>query len=220
MSPAWIQAIVAALALVVTLVLSGYVQGQRKVRIHEKRLETYQTLWPIVRVPAAATAFDLAARRAKADEFTEWYYKKAGGLLLPPSTFGMFLVVRDGLRETPTAFATRMGLGQDVGDDDQRRFLARQFSLLRTQLKSDCSVYYGGQVSPGQLYAPWDLSFLDVCRARLDTKAAASPPRLRRLRERLHVGDPSARVWAKARRNANTDLAMEHWSTYLKAIEG
>jgi hypothetical protein len=96
-----------------------------------------------------------------ADELTDWYYAEHGGMLLTPASQAMFVHLRANLTGGSFRPASWKNLVRDASADDDRWLLLwRQASLLRTQLKVDCGVYFPGGVSTGPAFRPYDADFL------------------------------------------------------------
>ena len=114
-------------------------------------------------------------------------------------TLAIFLRVRANLTCDLTAFAPSSwqtllcSQEKDGQSCDRRRFLLlqRQFSLLRTQLKNDCAIYFGRHMSADPLFRPYDLDFLKDSRLQ-------------------NVG-----IWKQATKKAR-DIDEQH---YLKMLE-
>ncbi len=167
----WVQAAATLLAVVLGGVLSVYVRGQQLVKIGEKRLDAYGPLWELTkslrRSGPALSEEDLAVLSR---QITDWYYQKGGGMLATPRTVQMFVKLRNNLTcgeegFYPPSWQELWG-GSPAGDPPpipllhRQRMLAQQFSLLRTQMKMDCSVYYGRHISPVPPIAPYETDFL------------------------------------------------------------
>jgi hypothetical protein len=106
-------------------------------------------------------------------EITDWYFDSGNGMMLTSATSSMYVEAKRRLAE----FAAEGAAPEpDWHDSSERRL--RELSLLRTQMKSDLSVY--GRFYPGSLSAE-DESFVRCC--GLNPKRWARPP-LHRVRER------------------------------------
>ena len=174
---AWAQAIATVIAALVGGFVSYFLLAQQRAKIHEKRLDAYARLWELTEeFRLNGPPIDSQRRQQLANELTKWYFQPGGGMLLTGRTLAMFIKVRANLTCDPPVFAPSSwktllrSPNQDQQACDQRRFLLlqRQFSLLRTQLKNDCAIYYGRHMStdfaqPGRLYKPYDLDFLNEC---------------------------------------------------------
>jgi hypothetical protein len=167
--PGWAQALATVLAVVVGAVLSVYVRGQQLLKIGEKRMDAYATLWELTEALRRNGPFLTDAEFAKlADRLTAWYYRSGSGMLATAQTVDIFLKLRNNLTCVPADFypASWQELWQplDPGEtlpERRRALLARQFSILRTQLKMDCSIYYGRHVSPERLVGPYEVDLLN-----------------------------------------------------------
>lgn len=174
MSAAWIQGIATILAVVLTAVLSTYVRGQQLVKISEKRLDAYAPLWELTkslrRNGPAQSDDDF---RKLADAMTAWYYEPGHGMLATERVVALFLKLRDNLTCAPEEFypASWRPLWGPLREGEtlqQRRqhLLAQQFSILRTQMKMDCAIYYGRHVSPNRVIAPYEVDFITELKVR------------------------------------------------------
>ena len=197
---AWAQALATVVAVVVGGLVAYLLRDQQKAKIHEKRLDAYAQLWELTKeFRINGPLIDSKCRRDLADKLTNWYYQPGGGMLLMGHTLAVFLRLRDNLTCHSTAFAPSSwqallcSLEQDEQSCDQRRFLLlqRQFSLLRTQLKNDCAIYFGRRMSADPLFRPYDLDFLEDSRLQ-------------------NVG-----IWKRATKKAR-DIDEQH---YLKMLE-
>jgi hypothetical protein len=168
MTAAWIQAIATILAVVVGALLSVYVRGQQLVKISEKRLDAYASLWTITKSLRRGGP-DLSEEdlRKLESEMTDWYYKPGCGMLATAQTVQMFLKLRDNLTCPQPHFypSSWAELWTPLEPEEpplrrRQRMLEQQFSLLRTQMKTDCSVYYGKHISPVPPIAPYETDFL------------------------------------------------------------
>jgi len=169
MDSGWAQAIATVLAVVVGAVLSVYVRGQQLLKIGEKRMDAYATLWELTEALRRNGPFLTDAEFAKlAERLTAWYYRSGAGMLATAQTVDIFLKLRNNLTCAPSDFypASWQELWQPLEPGEtlperRRALLARQFSILRTQLKMDCSIYYGRHVSPERLVGPYEVDLLN-----------------------------------------------------------
>lgn len=167
---AWAQALATVVAVVVGGLVAYFLRDQQKAKIHEKRLDAYARLWELTKeFQINGRPIDRKRRKILAHELTEWYYEPGGGMLLMGRTLTMFLRVRANLMCDPAAFAPSSWQAffhpqeQDEQSLDRQRFLLlqRQFSLMRTQLKNDCAIYFGRHMSADPLFRPYDVNFLE-----------------------------------------------------------
>jgi hypothetical protein len=169
MDPGWAQALATVLAVVVGAVLSVYVRGQQLLKIGEKRMDAYATLWELTESLRRNGPFLTDAEfAALAERLTAWYYRSGSGMLATAQTVDIFLKLRNNLTCAPADFypASWQELWQPLEPGEtlperRRALLARQFSILRTQLKMDCSIYYGRHVSPERLVGPYEVDLLN-----------------------------------------------------------
>ena len=153
---AWAQALATVVAVVVGGLVAYFLRDQQRAKIHEKRLDAYAQLWELTKeFRINGPPMDSKCRQDLADKLTNWYYQPGGGMLLMDRTLAIFLRVRANLTCDLTAFAPSSwqtllcSQEKDEQNCDRRRFLLlqRQFSLLRTQLKNDCAIYFGRHMS-------------------------------------------------------------------------
>src|SRR5215813_8073143 len=179
---------VGAATLVITAVglwLAHNYRRQMALKLSETRLEAYSRLWEITGV-AAPTRLDgwgddgylrLDERRELWAAMTDWYYAKGGGMLLTAITKEVYLNVKHNLvcewsELCPAHFAARIELPADHELVDKvRGILAiKLISLLRTQLKSDLTIY--GPTYAGKL-KNYERFFLKQSGVNLRSKAWA-----------------------------------------------
>src|SRR5215475_346270 len=181
---------VGAATLVITAVglwLAYNYRRQMALKLSETRLEAYSRLWEITGV-AAPTRLDgwggdgylrLDERRELWAAMTDWYYASGGGMLLTAITKEVYLNVKHNLlcewsklRPAGLDAEIELGLPADYKPDDTvTRILAiRLISLLRTQLKSDLTIY--GQTYSGNLNNH-EAFFLEQSGVNLRSKAWA-----------------------------------------------
>jgi hypothetical protein len=172
----WAQALATILAVVVGAVLSVYVRGQQLLKIGEKRMDAYATLWELTQSLRRNGPFLTDTEFAElAEQMTAWYYHSGAGMLATAETVDIFLKLRNNLTCATEDFYPEswVELWQPLEPGEtlperRRALLARQFSILRTQLKMDCSIYYGRHVSPERLVGPYEVDLLQ----RLSAKPA------------------------------------------------
>jgi len=160
---------------------------QMALKLSQTRLEAYSRLWEITGV-AAPTRLDgwgddgylrLDERRDLWAAMTDWYYSKGDGILLTAITKDVYLNVKhnlvcessalrpDGLHDEVRK-ALKLSPGQELDDKARGTLAIRLISLLRTQLKSDLTIY--GPTYSGKL-APYERRFLKDSRVKLYSKA-------------------------------------------------
>jgi hypothetical protein len=208
---------IAAATLFVTaagLWLAYSYSRQMALKMAETRLKAYSRLWVLSGV-AAPTRLDgwgddgylqLDERRVLWAAMTDWYYANGGGMLLTATTKDVYLKVKHNLicessDLRPEGLANRINeeLGRPTGqklDDQVRGTLAiRLISLLRTQLKSDLTIYgatYSGKLSD---YERFFLIRSNVdLRSKAWAKAAGINTRWRWIRLRPAVTDRPPKV--------------------------
>jgi hypothetical protein len=163
---------------------------QLALKLSQTRLEAYSRLWEITGI-AAPTRLDaggddgylrLDERRDLWAAMTDWYYGKGGGMLLKAITKEVYLNVKhnlvcesSGLRPAGLYDEVRKALnlfpGQELDDKVRGTLAIRLVSLLRTQLKSDLTIY--GSTYSGKL-ADYERLFLEGSGVKLYSKAWAT----------------------------------------------
>jgi hypothetical protein len=164
-----VQALAGLLGIVLTAALSTYVLGQQKVKISEKRLSAYGPLWALTKqVRRGGPPLSESQRVALAAALTDWYYAADQGMLATARVVAMFTKLRRNLTCAPAEFFPDSWrdlfeplANGETPDSRRHRLLADQFSLLRTQMKMDCAIYYGRHISPNRVIDPYEVDFID-----------------------------------------------------------
>ena len=205
--------VIPAAAVVATVVGILFAQNYRRqmaLKLSETRFEAYSRLWELTGI-AAPTRLDgwgdggylePGERRDLWAAMTDWYYAKGGGMLLADVTKQVYLNVKHDLVCKPSCRLRPADLADQITtelhlpegcelDEEVRGTLAiRLISLLRTQLKSDLTIY--GPTYSGNLNK-YECFFLDKSgvnlRSKAWKKAARSYTRWRRLRRLRDVVD-------------------------------
>jgi hypothetical protein len=137
----------------------------------EKRFESYGALWsklggtsPFRRLTGQGPLSN-AERATLFDEIGNWYYESGNGLLLSNQVRNIYLVIRENLRCSPKDLKPTSLAGQVIAspDGDAIRGTAaiRHFSLLRTAMRADLSIF----TSPwGTDLTDEDIEFLTSCK--------------------------------------------------------
>jgi hypothetical protein len=185
--------IIGAATVVVTAVglwLANSYRRQISLKLAQTRLEAYSHLWEITG-GAAPTRLDgwgddgylsLDERRELWAAMTDWYYANGGGMLLTAITRQVYLNVKHDLVCEPSDLrpaqlddrikqALDLSDGQDLSPKVMGTLSIRLVSLLRTQLKSDLTIY--GPTYSGKLNA-YECFFLKNSGVKLRSKAWAS----------------------------------------------
>lgn len=165
----------------VTLVLgiAGFIVARNinrdlKLRLAERRLAAYERLWALMR-PASPYSDPLeeAGRRRLHANFTDWYYRNGDGMMLEHVSRSVYFEAKDNLirpveKLTPNESRERLEKLAGAELELQRGLLAqRQLSLLRTQLKSDLTIF--GEPY-GQKLGKEDRAFLTHCDVDISRK--------------------------------------------------
>jgi hypothetical protein len=159
-------------AVTLLLGLAGFVLARNinrdvRLKLAERRLVAYERLWALMRTLSPySPPLDEAGRVGLSGRLTDWYYANGDGMLLPHASRSVYLEAKDNLvrplgQLTPGMSRERLGrLSGDEQDRERGRLSQRQFSLLRTQLKSDLAIF-------GRPYGPRlgaeDRAFLRHC---------------------------------------------------------
>ena len=129
-----------AIALV-GLYLTHSLRRQQRLRIAEKRLDSYRELWGLMTVARPTRLTEIEGgkplSREEADGLygtsTEWYFTNGNGMLLTEPTKELYLEAKKNLG----AYAS----GNDGDWEAEGRRVMHQLSLLRTQMKLDLDIY-------------------------------------------------------------------------------
>lgn len=162
----------ASVAVTLTLGMVGVVvalniRRDMRLKVAERRLQAYERLWAVTSVTSpACEPLGENERKLLHTRLIAWYYENGDGLLLQNHSRTLYQTAKDNLvRPTadivPTESRRRIQTVPENERDRQHGLLARrQFSLLRTQLRSELAVY-------GKPYGPLidneDAAFLRDC---------------------------------------------------------
>lgn len=138
-----------------------------RLKLAERRLAAYERLWAEFRLISPYEPAPIeTTRKALHKRLTDWYYANGDGMLLLRGSREVYLNAKDNLIRplaeiVPVVARKRLqALGPDEQDNQRGLLAQRQFSLLRTQLKSDLAMY-------GRPYGPSlneeDRAFLADC---------------------------------------------------------
>ena len=162
--------IIGVATLVVTAVglwLAYNYRRQMALKLSETRLDAYSRLWEITGVAAPVRQdgwgddgyLRLDERRELWAAMTDWYYAKGNGMLLTAITKEVYLNVKHNLicepsKLRPAGLAAQikpyLPAGQELDAKVRGNLVIRLVSLLRTQLKSDLTIYgptYSGKLN-------------------------------------------------------------------------
>ena len=171
-----------------------------EVGLAESRREAYAGLWLIsgLAAPTRLDAKGIEGHLSSEERchiwglMTDWYYRDGNGMLLVEGSKTLYLNAKNNLvssteylkpRGLANAIREELSLANSGEFDDQLRGILsiKQLSLLRTQLKSDLSIY-------GQTYAetlePHEVFFLEQSRVDLGSRAWRKAVREARLDDR------------------------------------
>jgi hypothetical protein len=181
----WVSSGTTTAVAIAGLIVANSVRAQTKMKIYERRLDAYAQLWKALK-PLGLTApvLDETGRASTAKALTQWYY--SGGLLLTAPTQKMFTRLRDHVANPPPS------------PDGCHERLQREASLLRTQLKADLEIYFGGHVSSDLVKDQTRIKYLRDTVLHRDFYTT-KPRRTRlwmRVRFRLESDDPIMRARA------------------------
>lgn len=131
------------------VVIFGYVLNRQiNLGIAEARLDKYASLWSAMK-PTSPMDHKLGRRPPLSPEqredlyqkMTDWYFDEKGGLVLSAATRGLYLTVKANLICQPVEFKPTSQQGKAAWNDERSHILLRQFSLLRTRMKADLTIY-------------------------------------------------------------------------------
>jgi hypothetical protein len=147
--------------------LTNSYRRQLDLKTSERRLDAYAALWSLLRVAAPTRRQPMceAERLGLYEKATDWYYADGNGMMLTALTREVYLRAKENLRCADEQLFPDSLAGDVPSDPAQReawrgRLSQDQFSLLRTQMKSDLAVL--GKVFSGELL-PRDIAFLKAC---------------------------------------------------------
>ncbi|KPI02426.1 hypothetical protein OV450_4676 [Actinobacteria bacterium OV450] len=144
-------AVVAAISLI-GLWLGHNYRRQVRLQLSEHVLHAYRKLWQITALSPSdrRTTMTRQERVELAAALNDWYYADGHGMLLPAPTRRLFFALRHNLLSgwtemQPPSLVRHLGmLDSGVVESVAACACNRELSLLRTQLKSDLSLYTGG----------------------------------------------------------------------------
>ena len=144
---------------------------QQKLRVAERRMAAYTSLWAEFRPAAMGSdlAFDRSSRTKVAAAMTTWYYTDGAGMFMPDECRNMFVLVRHNLtadkdKMRPRSlkqFLTSKGNGEAKIESQQQALSRDLLSLLRTRMKADLGEFGHTNVSRGP--KPHEVEFLRRC---------------------------------------------------------
>jgi hypothetical protein len=166
--------VTAALTIVGLYLAHGY-RRQVRMRLADRRLESYGKLWALMEI-ASPHREDVGEEPISADErrelhhsVTSWYYQDGNGMLLNRDTRQMYLTAKYNLvchdeDLLPPALGRTLPASQQERERRRGKIATRQLSLLRSQMRADLAIY----VRPfhEELNAE-DVEFLSHCRVCL-----------------------------------------------------
>jgi hypothetical protein len=126
-----------------------------------KRFVAYGAMWTEMEAAAAMSRDRDLDRDKLFDALTRWYYKDGNGMLLPKDARSIYLTAKNNLICPPAEFLPAGARAAVVrSDDERRRLVVRQFSLLRTAMRADIALYTTPWGSP---LTDEDVGFLLAC---------------------------------------------------------
>jgi hypothetical protein len=175
-----VWAALVALVLAVVSYSSMGIWRERRLKLAERRLESYERLWAVLREASQSEeAFEAPARRRVHKLMTDWYYEHGDGIHLTADGQQIYFNAKKNLVSKPESFfpATLPNHPKKkpvpTRDREQGKLCQDQLSLLRTQLKKDVKFYgrpYG--IKPNED----GLEFLRACKINVDTFPWSSRP--------------------------------------------
>lgn len=156
-----VWAALAALVLAVVSYSSIGIWRERRLKLAERRLESYERLWAVLRKATQTDeSFGAPTRRRVHKLMTDWYYEHGDGIHLTADGQKIYLNARKNLVCKPASFfpATLANHLEKkparTRDREQGKLCQNQLSLLRTQLKKDVKFYgrpYGRKPNEDEL---------------------------------------------------------------------
>lgn len=126
---------------VVGLFLAHSFRRHQRLKIAERRMTAYSSLWQIMELarPIRLEKWDDAGalRREEArmlcDQMTTWYYESGNGMVLTNDTKNMYVLAKKKLGA--------YSIPSDLAWEHDGEQVIRNLSLLRTQMKLDLDIY-------------------------------------------------------------------------------
>jgi hypothetical protein len=139
---------IAALIIAVVSYSSIGIWRERRLKLAERRLESYERLWAVLREASQSEeSFNAPARQRVHKLMTDWYYEHGDGMHLTAEGQEIYLNAKRNLVCKPGSFVPAT-LADDlerklapIRDREQGKLCQDQLSLLRTQLKKDVKFY-------------------------------------------------------------------------------
>jgi hypothetical protein len=129
--------------------------------VAEKRFAAYGAMWTELARAAAMSRGQDFDRDELFDGLTRWYYDGGNGMLLSRDARSIYLTAKNNLICPPDEFLpARARAAVANADDERRRLVVRQFSLLRTAMRADIALYTTPWGSP---LTEDDIAFLLAC---------------------------------------------------------
>ena len=133
---------------VAVVYLSYALNRQVDLGIATQRLEKYSTLWACMKLTSKMdhelgrrAPLSCQDRATLYNRMTDWYFDEQGGLFLTARTRNVFIAVKKNLVCDPQAFVPKSQRQLVVDDIERAKILICQFSLLRTRMKADLTIY-------------------------------------------------------------------------------
>jgi hypothetical protein len=181
----WIEvskAIITGVQAVATIILTGVGvflvhnwRRQLELKMVDKRLEAYSSLWEEMEIASPMRLQGLERKPLSEkerfelyDKFTSWYYENGNGMLILSNTRNLYLQVKENLicpvekfePELSRKRLKKISWSTDRYDRLRGELSIRQLSLLRTRMKADLAIY--GIYFFGNL-TPEDKELLKAC---------------------------------------------------------
>jgi hypothetical protein len=167
-----VWAALVALVLAVVSYSSLGIWRERRLKLAERRLESYERLWAVLREASQSEeSFDAPTRQRVHKLMTDWYYDHGDGIHLTADGQQIYVNAKKNLICKPGTFFPAT-LADDL-DREQGKLCQDQLSLLRTQLKKDVK-FYGRPY--GREPKEHELDFLRACKIDVDAFPWSSRP--------------------------------------------
>ena len=175
-----VWATLVALVLAVVSYSSIGIWRERRLKLAERRLESYERLWAVLREASQSEeSFPAPTRQRVHKLMTDWYYEHGDGIHLTADGQQIYFNAKKNLLSKPGSFFPAT-LADDlekkpatIRDRAQGKLCQDQLSLLRTQLKKDVKFYgrpYGREPNEDEL------DFLRACKINVDAFPWSSRP--------------------------------------------
>jgi hypothetical protein len=184
----WIEAIGTLLLGSIGLWAANNYRLGIRASLTERTAQAYARLWEVMGEPDTFQALSHGERAEVSAKMHVWYFRNGDGMFMPAPTRRLFFKVKNNLMAEPETVepASFRAVFKKQGADPELVFkclMKRQFSLLRTQLKSDLTLH--AMTPTFSALKPDELQLLRDCAIRRSPIALSIAFLLRRSDTRL-----------------------------------